>query len=134
MRKVFVIICCFVLMLSVGSCSSTGVLSNSAVKSMVTAEVQDLLVEYLTKKIGKGTVLSDVLSKATASTTLSSILKGNGDNTNLLSDLISSKFALSGNSVMKAITGESSTLGSLAKFIGSNSSTPTLSDVLGVKL
>ncbi|MDR0811890.1 MAG: hypothetical protein LBN23_06440 [Paludibacter sp.] len=133
MKKVFAVLLSLTLLTSISGCSSLSSIG-SATKSAVTTEVQNLIVNYLTQKLGAGTALSSVLSNSTASTLLSSILGGSSSKTDLLSSLVSSKFSLSKDAVNKAITNSSGTLGSLAEFIGANANSSTLSEILGVKL
>jgi hypothetical protein len=134
MKKVSLVCLSLALLMSLSGCSSLLGTSSSSEQSTVSSVLQTLLLEYLMGTLGTDTALSSSLNKATASTTLSSILGGSTTKTDLLTSLVSSKFSIPQASVKTAVTSSNSTLGSLATFIGQNSNASTLSNVLGVKL
>jgi len=133
MKKIFAVLFASAFMMtSFTGCGTTGS-SGSTAGSVVTTVLEALLVEYITGTLGTSTSLSSSLSKATGTTTLASLTGGDAAKTELLSNLVSSKFAIQKDAVTSAITSTGSTVNSLAKFIETNSSEATLKKVLNIK-
>jgi hypothetical protein len=129
-KTIFTIAYTAIIIASFSGCSSSQSTASS-IENFAKQETEQLVITYLKQKLAAGhPQLAGVLSSATASTAMSSILGGNSSTTGALTGLVSSQFGVNQQGVTNQVTSSGSTLGSLASFLVQNTNASTLTSLV----